>query len=85
MASPAVLVRPVTPASVPSSDISTPTSDAASPATSVNEVEERPIYTIDDLLRARTVGDKADEAIVAYPFTGTEYTYFTPREVSFAS
>jgi hypothetical protein len=51
----------------------------------VNEVEERSIYTIDDLLRARAEGDKADEAIVAYPFTGTEYTYFTPGEVSFAS
>ncbi|KAL2842165.1 hypothetical protein BJY01DRAFT_256818 [Aspergillus pseudoustus] len=80
MASPAVLMRPVTPASVPSDDISTPASDA-SPATSVNEVEENPIYTIDDLLRARAEGDKADEPIVAYPFSGTEYTYFTPREL----
>ncbi|KAL2861787.1 hypothetical protein BJX68DRAFT_251638 [Aspergillus pseudodeflectus] len=81
MAPPAVLVRPVTPDSVPSNDISTPASDAASSATSVNEAEERPIYTIDDLLRARAEGDKADEAIVAYPFKGTEYTYFTPREL----
>ncbi|KAL3466049.1 hypothetical protein BJX64DRAFT_296438 [Aspergillus heterothallicus] len=75
-----VLTRPVTPASIPSDDVSTPASDA-SPATSVTEIEERTIYTIDDLLRARAEGDKADEAIVAYPFTGTEYTYFTPREL----
>ncbi|KAL2814280.1 hypothetical protein BJX63DRAFT_392630 [Aspergillus granulosus] len=80
MASPAVLMRPVTPLSQPSEGISTPASDA-SPATSVSGIEERPIYTVDDLLRARAEGDKADESIVAYPFTGTEYTYFTPREL----
>jgi hypothetical protein len=54
----------------------------SSPATSTTEVEERAIYTIDDLLRARAEGDKADEPIVAYPSKVTEYTYYTPREVS---
>lgn len=73
--------RPVTPSSAPSSDVLTPDSNA-SPATSATEVEERAIYTIDDLLRARAEGDKADEPIVAYPLKGTDYTYYTPREVS---
>ncbi|KAL4867350.1 hypothetical protein BDV12DRAFT_209938 [Aspergillus spectabilis] len=79
MASLAVL-RPATPASLPSSDVSMPASDA-SPATSVTEVEERAIYRIDDLLQARAEGDKADEPIVAYPFKGTEYSYYAPREL----
>ncbi|KAL4885540.1 hypothetical protein BJY04DRAFT_231032 [Aspergillus karnatakaensis] len=79
MASPAVL-RPVTPASAPSSEVSTPASDA-SPATSVTDAEEQAIYRIDDLVRARAEGDKADEPIVAYPVKGTEYAYYTPREL----
>ncbi|KAL5342841.1 hypothetical protein BJX70DRAFT_409789 [Aspergillus crustosus] len=79
MASPAVL-RPATPVSVPSSEISRP-ANHDSPATSVTDVEEGAIYRIDDLLRARVEGDKADESIVAYPSKGTEYTYYTPREL----
>ncbi|KAL4922531.1 hypothetical protein BDW62DRAFT_217337 [Aspergillus aurantiobrunneus] len=79
MASPAVL-RPVTPSSVPSSGAITPGSNA-SPATSVTEVEERTIYTINDLLRTRAEGDRADGPIVAYPIKGTEYKYYTPREL----
>ncbi|RDW81354.1 putative NRPS-like enzyme (JCVI) [Aspergillus mulundensis] len=74
MASPAVL-RPVTPSSN-SSDALT-----GSPATSVTDVEERAIYTIDDLVRSRAEGDRADEHIVAYPVRGTEYRYYTPREL----
>ncbi|KAL3473586.1 hypothetical protein BJX99DRAFT_272275 [Aspergillus californicus] len=79
MASPAVL-RPVTPASAPASNVSTPASHA-SPATSVTDVDEGPIYTVDDLLRARAEGVAADESIVAYPFKGTEYRYYTPRDL----
>ncbi|KAL2818813.1 hypothetical protein BDW59DRAFT_151867 [Aspergillus cavernicola] len=79
MASLAVL-RPVTPSSAPTSDVSTPASDT-SLATSVTEVDDRVIYTVDDLLRARAEGDKADEHIIAYPFMGAEYTYYTPREL----
>jgi hypothetical protein len=47
----------------------------------VTEVEEQTIYTIDDLVRVRAEGDKADEPIVAYPVEGTVYKYYTPREV----
>ncbi|KAL4796776.1 hypothetical protein BDV19DRAFT_360395 [Aspergillus venezuelensis] len=79
MASPAVL-RPVTPSSERSNEALTPTSQA-SPATSVTELDETAIYTIDDLLRARAEGDQADEAIVAYPTKGTKYKYYTPREL----
>ncbi|KAL5050776.1 hypothetical protein BDW71DRAFT_203499 [Aspergillus fruticulosus] len=79
MASPAVL-RPATPSSN-SSDVLTPPVSRGSPATSVTEVEERAIYTIDDLVRARAEGEKADEPIVAYPVKGTEYRYYTPREL----
>ncbi|KAL4946672.1 hypothetical protein BDV06DRAFT_231756 [Aspergillus oleicola] len=79
MASPAVL-RPVTPSSERSNEALT-LSSHASPATSVTEVDESAIYTIDDLLRARAEGDKADEPIVAYPSEGTEYRYYTPREL----
>ncbi|KAL5000032.1 hypothetical protein BDV10DRAFT_183627 [Aspergillus recurvatus] len=79
MASPAIL-RPATPSSN-SSDVLTPPVSRGSPATSVTEVEERAIYTIDDLVRARAEGDKADVPIVAYPVKGTEYRYYTPREL----
>ncbi|KAI9369802.1 hypothetical protein BJX61DRAFT_545228 [Aspergillus egyptiacus] len=61
------------PASAAPSDVS--------PATSVAEVEEKPIYTIDDLIRARAEGNTADEPIVAYPHHGTQYKYYTPREL----
>ncbi|KAL4804262.1 hypothetical protein BDV18DRAFT_166093 [Aspergillus unguis] len=74
------ILQPLTPPSEPSSDVLTPGSKA-SPATSVTDVEESPIYTIDDLLRARAEGDKADEPIVAYPTKGTNYRYYTPREL----
>lgn len=83
MASPGVL-RPVTPSSGHSSDFSSPGSKE-SLTTTVTEVEERAIHTIDDLLRARAEGDKADEPIVAYPGKGTDYRYYTPREVSLSS
>ncbi|KAL4974846.1 hypothetical protein BDW66DRAFT_167504 [Aspergillus desertorum] len=79
MASPAVL-RPATPSSN-SSDVLTPPVSRGSPATSVTELEERAIHTIDDLVRARAESDKADEPIVAYPVKGTEYRYYTPREL----
>ncbi|KAL4744008.1 hypothetical protein BDV11DRAFT_210719 [Aspergillus similis] len=79
MASPAVL-RPATPSSN-SSDVSTPPVSRGSPATSVTGGEERTIYTIDDLVRVRAEGDKADEPIVAYPVEGTEYKYYTPGEL----
>ncbi|KAL4928814.1 uncharacterized protein BDV17DRAFT_298355 [Aspergillus undulatus] len=79
MASPAAL-RPVTPSSEHSNEALTPSSKS-SPATSVTDVDEQAIYTINDLLRARAEGDKADEPIVAYPSRGTEYKYYTPREL----
>ncbi|KAL4948869.1 hypothetical protein BDW69DRAFT_203240 [Aspergillus filifer] len=79
MASPAVL-RSVTPSSERSNEALTPSSHA-SPATSVTEIDESAIYTIDELLRARVEGDKADEPIVAYPTKGTDYKYYTPREL----
>ncbi|KAL4899742.1 hypothetical protein BDW74DRAFT_188917 [Aspergillus multicolor] len=80
MASTAVL-RPVTPSSN-SSEAWTPPVSSGSPATSVTDVEERAIYTIDDLVRSRAEGDRADEPIVAYPVKGTEYRYYTPRELN---
>ena len=45
------------------------------------ESAEQVVYTIDGLLRARAAGEKADEPIVAYPSAGTEYAYYTPRQV----
>ncbi|KAK1141640.1 putative NRPS-like protein biosynthetic cluster [Aspergillus melleus] len=45
------------------------------------ESAEQVVYTIDGLLRARAAGEKADEPIVAYPSAGTEYAYYTPRQL----
>ncbi|CAG8289918.1 unnamed protein product [Penicillium salamii] len=38
--------------------------------------------TIDGLLKARSNGSLADESIVAYPSTGTDYVYYTPRQLN---
>lgn len=50
---------------------------------SESESSEKMVYTIDGLLRNRAAGEKADEPIVAYPAEGTEYAYYTPRQVGF--
>ncbi|PLB52351.1 acetyl-CoA synthetase-like protein [Aspergillus steynii IBT 23096] len=71
-----VQIQPVTPSPVPA--LLTPS--RVVPVVS-SEREEQVIYTIDGLLRARAAGDKADEPIVAYPAEGTEYAYYTPRQL----
>ncbi|CAG8107562.1 unnamed protein product [Penicillium olsonii] len=42
---------------------------------------EQDFQTIDGLLKTRANGSLANESIVAYPSTGTEYTYYTPRQL----
>jgi hypothetical protein len=77
-----VTVQP--PASQPLFPSAEPAS-SASPAAIVQNPTEQDFKTIDELLRARSNGHLANEAIVAYPSSGTDYDYYTPRQVSFAS
>ncbi|KAF7589032.1 hypothetical protein BBP40_004820 [Aspergillus hancockii] len=58
-------------------------SPATSNVQSDEQDQEEKIYTIHDLLRARTNGTAADEPIVAYPSKETDYTYYTPRELAY--
>ncbi|KAF9884352.1 hypothetical protein FE257_001865 [Aspergillus nanangensis] len=39
------------------------------------------IHTIDSLLRHRAHAATGNEPIVAYPFQGSQYTYYTPRQL----
>jgi hypothetical protein len=77
----AVTLQP--PASQPRFSSAEPAS-LASPANIVQNSTEHDFKTIDGLLRARSNGHFANEAIVAYPSSGTDYEYYTPRQVSFA-
>lgn len=38
--------------------------------------------TIDELIRQRAAEKGGNDAIVAYPSSGTHYEYYTPRDVS---
>jgi len=71
--SPAVLPFPTT---SPSSK-----TDAALGTTTTAPVQTDDFYTIDGLLRARAAGETANEPIVAYPSSATNYIYYTPLEV----
>ncbi|OOF95586.1 hypothetical protein ASPCADRAFT_507410 [Aspergillus carbonarius ITEM 5010] len=57
-----------------------------SPATSVTESEaevaEETLQTINDLLQSRAKRGVGDEPIVAYPSSGTDYVYYTPRQLN---
>lgn len=74
---------------IPSSLSSPNRLSASSPATSVDELEAEPaeetIYTINHLIQARAKGLHGNEPIVAYPSSGTEYTYYTPKQVNMHS
>ncbi|PWY88879.1 acetyl-CoA synthetase-like protein [Aspergillus sclerotioniger CBS 115572] len=63
---------------------STPPS-VPSPATSVTEPEaevaEETLHTINDLLQSRAKGHHGNEPLVAYPTSGTDYIYYTPRQL----
>lgn len=55
---------------------------AAKPSkTAITEPDPIPTDTIDALLRHRAQDHRADEAIVAYPSRGTDYVYYTPKQV----
>lgn len=71
-----------TPSSVQSE--ATPSS-AVSPATSVEDLNntKQDIYTINELLQRKAKAETCNEPIVAYPSEGTDYTYYTPKQVSF--
>lgn len=56
--------------------------DSAVRTTTTAPVQTDEIYTIDGLLRARAAGETANEPIVAYPSSATNYIYYTPYEVS---
>lgn len=70
---------------IPSSLSSPNGLSASSPATSVDELDSEPaeetIHTINHLIQARAKGRHGNEPIVAYPLSGTEYTYYTPKQV----
>lgn len=74
---------------IPSSLSSPDRLSASSPATSVDEHEGKPaeetIYTINHLIQARAKGLHGTEPIVAYPSSGTEYIYYTPKQVNMHS
>ncbi|PWY67834.1 NRPS-like enzyme [Aspergillus eucalypticola CBS 122712] len=71
---------------IPSSLSSPNRLSASSPAMSVDELEGEPaeetIYTINHLIQARAKGLHGNEPIVAYPSSGTEYTYYTPNQLN---
>lgn len=46
-----------------------------------HHASEQDFKTIDGLIKARSSEALADESIVAYPSSGTDYTYYTPRQV----
>ena len=55
---------------------------AAEPSkTTPTDRDSAPIDTIDALLRHRAKDYGANEAIVAYPSRGTDYVYYTPKQV----
>ncbi|RAL12493.1 acetyl-CoA synthetase-like protein [Aspergillus homomorphus CBS 101889] len=72
---------------VPTPTLSPPTSftpvSAASSATSVDEQDavEENFDTIDHLLQSRAKGRLGDEPIVAYPSFGTNYIYYSPKQL----
>ncbi|GLB11781.1 putative NRPS-like protein biosynthetic cluster [Aspergillus tubingensis] len=71
---------------IPSSLSSPNRLSASSPATSVDELEaesaEETIHTINHLIQARAKGPHGNEPIVAYPSSGTEYLYYTPKQLN---
>ncbi|KAJ5630473.1 uncharacterized protein N7484_010573 [Penicillium longicatenatum] len=72
--SPAMLPLPTTsPSPMPGSAICT---------TTTAPVQTNDIYTIDGLLRDRAAGETANEPIVAYPSSATNYIYYTPHELN---
>ncbi|GKZ72631.1 putative NRPS-like protein biosynthetic cluster [Aspergillus niger] len=70
---------------IPSSLSSPNRLSASSPATSVDKLDSEPaeetIHTINHLIQARAKGRHGNEPIVAYPSSGTEYTYYTPKQL----
>ncbi|KAJ5528079.1 hypothetical protein N7513_012238 [Penicillium frequentans] len=56
--------------------------DTAVRTTTTAPVQTDEIYTIDGLLRARAAGETANEPIVAYPSSATNYIYYTPYELN---
>lgn len=55
----------------------------SSSVTATAAARKREIYTINDLLRLRALGETAHDPIVAYPSSGTDYVYYTPHQVKF--
>ncbi|RAK95922.1 NRPS-like enzyme [Aspergillus ibericus CBS 121593] len=80
-----IVLSPVPAPSSSSSSTSTAPS-VASPATSVTEPEvevlEETFHTINHLLQSRAKGHHGDDPIVAYPSSGTDYTYYTPLQLN---
>ncbi|OQD84953.1 hypothetical protein PENANT_c011G11440 [Penicillium antarcticum] len=66
---------------------SQPLFSSAEPASSTSSADmlpvstERDFTTIDGLLRARSGGHLANESIVAYPSSGIDFDYYTPRQL----
>lgn len=77
----AVTLQPPVPAGshMPASQSSGLTTTTSLPVD--HHASEQDFKTIDGLIKTRSSGTLANESIVAYPSSGTDYTYYTPRQV----
>ena len=77
----AVTLQPPISASshMPTNGLTGPTTSASLPVDNHSTTQD--FKTIDGLIKTRSSEVLASEPIVAYPSSGTDYTYYTPRQV----